>query len=97
VQAAFKERMVRRQLRHVAAGGRRRHAVRLVWWTLAMVPQLPLMLTPLPNLTVYYTGYRIYSHFRALQVASQRWVAGAACWPHGRNRHQAPRVPGPLR
>lgn len=30
--------------------------------------QLPLMLTPLPNLTVYYTGYRLYSHFRALQV-----------------------------
>ena len=27
------------------------------------------MLTPLPNLTVYYTGYRIYSHFRALQGA----------------------------
>jgi hypothetical protein len=26
------------------------------------------MLTPLPNLTVYYTGYRIYSHYRALQV-----------------------------
>lgn len=31
-------------------------------------PQLPLMLTPLPNITVYYTGYRIYSHYRALQV-----------------------------
>lgn len=26
------------------------------------------MVTPLPNLTVYYTGYRIYSHYRALQV-----------------------------
>ena len=25
------------------------------------------MVTPLPNITVYYTGYRIYSHFRALQ------------------------------
>lgn len=67
---------MRRQLRHVAAGGRRRHAMRLVWWTLAMVPQLPLMLTPLPNLTVYYTGYRIYSHFRAMQVAA-RWGQGA--------------------
>ncbi|EFN57694.1 hypothetical protein CHLNCDRAFT_142893 [Chlorella variabilis] len=64
---AYKERMVRRQLRHVAADGRRRHTMRLVWWMLAMVPQLPLMLTPLPNITVYYTGYRIYSHFRALQ------------------------------
>ena len=24
--------------------------------------------TPLPNVTVYYTGYRLYSHYRALQV-----------------------------
>lgn len=26
------------------------------------------MLTPLPNITVYYTGYRLYSHLRALQA-----------------------------
>lgn len=32
--------------------------------------QLPLMATPLPNVTVYYTGYRIYSHYRALQVGA---------------------------
>lgn len=66
---AFREKLVRRRLRHVAAEGRRRHMTRLVWWSLAMVPQLPLMVTPLPNLTVYYTGYRIYSHLRALQGA----------------------------
>jgi hypothetical protein len=40
LQTAYKERMVRRQLRHVAASGRRRHATRLVWWTLAMLPQV---------------------------------------------------------
>lgn len=26
--------------------------------------------TPLPNVTVYYTGYRLYSHYRALQVGA---------------------------
>lgn len=31
------------------------------------------MATPLPNITVYYTGYRIYSHYRALQVRAL-WV-----------------------
>lgn len=31
---------MRRQLRHVAADGRRRHTMRLVWWMLAMVPQV---------------------------------------------------------
>lgn len=66
---SFKEKLVRRRLRHVASDGRRRHTTRLLWWALAMVPQLPLMVTPLPNLTVYYTGYRIYSHLRALQGA----------------------------
>lgn len=66
---AFREKLVRRRLRHVAADGRRRHMTRLLWWMLAMVPQLPLMVTPLPNITVYYTGYRIYSHLRALQGA----------------------------
>ncbi|KAI7842265.1 hypothetical protein COHA_003906 [Chlorella ohadii] len=64
---AFREKLVRRRLRHVCADSRRRHTTRLMWWVLALVPQLPLMLTPLPNITVYYTGYRIYSHYRALQ------------------------------
>lgn len=64
---AFQERLVRRRLRHIAADGLRVHRTRLVWWMLAIVPQVPLMVTPLPNITVYYTGYRIYSHYRALQ------------------------------
>ena len=40
LQTAFRERQVRRELRHVAADGRRRHSRRLVWWTLAMLPQV---------------------------------------------------------
>lgn len=37
------------------------------------------MVTPLPNITVYYTGYRIYSHLRALQ-ARHRAASGRAPW-----------------
>ena len=39
-QTAYREKLVRRRLRHVAADGRRRHTMRLLWWTLAMVPQV---------------------------------------------------------
>lgn len=62
-----KERLVRRRLRLLALQGKRRHRRRIFWWSLAMVPQIPLMVTPLPNITVYYTLYRLYSHIRALQ------------------------------
>jgi hypothetical protein len=34
---------VRRRLRHLALEGHRRHQRRLLWWSLAMLPQLPLM------------------------------------------------------
>jgi len=37
------------------------------------------MLTPLPNITVYYTGYRIYSHYRALQVKVEAGQVGWVC------------------
>jgi len=65
--SSYKERLIRRRLRLLALQGRRRHRRRIFWWGLAMVPQIPLMVTPLPNITVYYTLYRLYSHIRALQ------------------------------
>ena len=63
----IQEKLVRRRLRLLVHEGKRRHRTRLLWWSLALVPQLPLMLTPLPNITVYYTIYRIVSHVQALQ------------------------------
>lgn len=39
-QTAFREKLVRRRLRHVCADGRRRHTTRLLWWVLALVPQV---------------------------------------------------------
>lgn len=65
--SSYKEKLVRRRLRQLAHQGKKRHRTRLLLWCLTMVPQMPLMLTPLPNITVYYTGYRIYSHYKALQ------------------------------
>lgn len=61
------ERLVRRRLRVLMHQGRRRHRVRLMLWSLLFLPQIPLMVTPLPNITVYYTVYRIWSHASALQ------------------------------
>ena len=40
LQTAYREKLVRRQLRHVVAEGRRRHLGRLFWWVLALVPQV---------------------------------------------------------
>lgn len=61
------EKLVRRRLRLLAMQGRARHRRGTMVWLLAFIPQMPLMLTPLPNITVYYTLYRLYSHIRALK------------------------------
>ena len=61
------EKLVRRRLRLLAMQGRARHRRGVMLWSLAFIPQMPLMVTPLPNITVYYTLYRLYSHIRALK------------------------------
>jgi len=65
----FQETLVRRRLRHMAADAARHHRKRFMWWILASIPQIPLMVTPLPNVTVYYTGWRLYSHYQAAKGA----------------------------
>lgn len=61
------EKLVRRRLRLLAMQGRARHRRGVLLWSLAFIPQMPLMVTPLPNISVYYTLYRLYSHIRALK------------------------------
>lgn len=63
----FPEKLVRRRLRLIARQGKAAHRKGLILWSLAFIPQMPLMLTPLPNISVYYTLYRIWSHSRALK------------------------------
>lgn len=35
----------------------------------ALIPQLPLVVLPLPNITIYYSVWRIVSHYNATQGA----------------------------
>ncbi|PNH05484.1 hypothetical protein TSOC_008254 [Tetrabaena socialis] len=65
--ATVKERLVRRRLRRMALAREHYHNRRILGWTLATLPQLPLALTPLPNVTLYYTVYKMVSHYQALQ------------------------------
>lgn len=62
VQASLPERLVRRRLRHLAAKAEPFHNSRLRVWSAAVVPQLPLIPLPLPNITIYYTVWRIISN-----------------------------------
>ncbi|KAL6753063.1 mitochondrial K+-H+ exchange-related-domain-containing protein [Haematococcus lacustris] len=68
--ASLSEVLVRRRLRLLALRNNARHRRGLLGWALATAPQLPLALTPLPNVTIYYSVYRLVSHYRALQGAN---------------------------
>mmetsp|Transcript_22431 Transcript_22431/g.58571 ORF Transcript_22431/g.58571 Transcript_22431/m.58571 type:complete len:380 (+) Transcript_22431:73-1212(+) len=61
--------LVRRRLRLTAYSGVQRHKRRALGWGLFSFPQVPLVFTPFPNVTVYYCIYRAISHYRALNGA----------------------------
>lgn len=63
----YSEKIIRRRLRVMSHRSVSIHRKRLIWWSILLLIQSPLMLTPLPNITVYYTLYRVWSHSRALQ------------------------------
>ncbi|KAG2424461.1 hypothetical protein HXX76_014513 [Chlamydomonas incerta] len=65
--ASVKERLVRRRMRRMASAQEAFHNRRILGWALATLPQLPLVLTPLPNVTLYYTAYKMVSHYQAVQ------------------------------
>ncbi|PNW79548.1 hypothetical protein CHLRE_08g358557v5 [Chlamydomonas reinhardtii] len=65
--ASVKERLVRRRMRRMAQAQEAFHNRRILGWALATIPQLPLVLTPLPNVTLYYTAYKMVSHYQAVQ------------------------------
>jgi hypothetical protein len=62
VQASLPERLVRRRLRLLAAKAAPFHASRLRLWAAILLPQIPLIPLPLPNVTIYYTIWRIASN-----------------------------------
>lgn len=62
LQANFQEAYVRRALRVVAKQRAAYHQRRYRFALAGMLPLCPLMVSPLPNLPLYYLGYRVYSH-----------------------------------
>ncbi|MEW5311649.1 MAG: hypothetical protein WDW38_003345 [Sanguina aurantia] len=64
--ASLNQVLVRRRLRTIALTRAHYHRRSLMGWGLICLPQLPLMLTPFPNLTLYYSVYRLMSHYQAL-------------------------------
>ncbi|GLC47190.1 hypothetical protein PLESTB_001622500 [Pleodorina starrii] len=63
----LRERLVRRRLRRMALTQEAFHNRRILGWALATLPQLPLVITPFPNVTLYFTAYKMMSHYQALQ------------------------------
>jgi hypothetical protein len=66
---------VRRHLLFTARNREKYHKAWLRVTGIGIVPLLPLALTPLPNLPIYYIGYRLYSHHQA-------WLGAAAVLEH---------------
>jgi hypothetical protein len=62
LQEGMKQALVRRRLRLLAARRQPFHHQRFLYWIAALVPQIPILPLPLPNVTIYYTIWRIVSH-----------------------------------
>lgn len=61
------QRYVRRRLRLFLRQQEYFNRCRLISWSVAAVPMLPLMVLPFPNIPLYYAGYKAYSHNKALR------------------------------
>ncbi|KAK9833474.1 hypothetical protein WJX81_008235 [Elliptochloris bilobata] len=64
--SSFEARLVRRRLRLLLRHQRGRFRRRLWGYSLACIPLLPLLATPVPNLPLYYCGYKAFSASSAL-------------------------------
>ncbi|KAI8469876.1 MAG: mitochondrial K+-H+ exchange-related-domain-containing protein [Monoraphidium minutum] len=73
--AGVDPRLVRRRLRLLCRAGAPFHERRTYLWALSVIPQLPLAVLPLPNVPVYYTVWRVWSHRCA--AAGARALGGA--------------------
>jgi len=67
--ASMQERYVRRRLRLLIRGRMEYHKCWALIWGALTVPQLPLLITPIPNLPIYFSLYRTWSHYRAWRGA----------------------------
>lgn len=81
-----REAYVRRRLRLLARQRTHTHRRWLIYSAIGSAPLLPLLLTPLPNLPLYYMGYRLYSNYRA-------W-SGAQCLVEMLEHHDTMQLEG---
>ena len=65
LQSGYKEVYVRRAIALLARKREVYHNNRFRLTGAGLVPILPLVVSPLPNLPIYYVGYRVYSHHSA--------------------------------
>jgi hypothetical protein len=63
--ASLDARLVRRLLRRLCAKREPEHRRGALLWAAALIPQAPLSILPLPNVTIYYTLWRLYMHASA--------------------------------
>ncbi|GBF88045.1 hypothetical protein Rsub_00757 [Raphidocelis subcapitata] len=69
------ERLLRRRLRLLSRARAPLHQKRTWYWAAAILPQVPLAVLPLPNVPIYYSLWRVWSHYcagkgaRALQAS----------------------------
>jgi len=63
--ASLDARLVRRALRRLCAKREPQHRRGALLWAAALIPQAPLSILPLPNVTIYYTLWRVYMHASA--------------------------------
>ncbi len=70
MQTSLAARLIRRRLRRLSAAREPFHRQRMYAWVAALVPQAPIVLLPIPNVTVYYTAWRIISNRSASMGAA---------------------------
>ncbi|BDA42909.1 hypothetical protein COCOBI_03-8020 [Coccomyxa sp. Obi] len=58
---------VRRRMKTLLRQQRTRLRMRMAMWGLLCIPLIPLLATPVPNLPLYYAGYKLYSARTALK------------------------------
>jgi Mitochondrial K+-H+ exchange-related len=69
LQDSYQQVFVRRHLLFTARSREKYHKAWFRVTGIGIVPLLPLAITPLPNVPIYYLAYRVYSHRKAWQGA----------------------------
>uniref|UniRef100_A0A453NCI4 Uncharacterized protein n=1 Tax=Aegilops tauschii subsp. strangulata TaxID=200361 RepID=A0A453NCI4_AEGTS len=82
--ASINPRLVRRRLRHIAVRGAAIHK-KYLYGSICMLPVTSVfMVLPLPNIPFFWTLFRAYSHWRALQGSERLHLLVSDCSGEGK-------------